>query len=99
VRHTKNRDRFGARVTAAFTLALKEVNLTKSDADVGREESKTAISVINVSKRLKTDTNAASSMSEVNLQWLREHFKCDFELFESARVQFHSGRGQWKAVF
>lgn len=100
VRHTHNRKRFAERVTAAFTHALREVGITKSKSDVEREENGTAIPNINISMKLKNDTNVAGLISHANMAWLRDRFKDDFKLVRSAKTQFIGKRsGPWKAVY
>lgn len=99
VRHTNSRKRFARRVSAAFSFALSELNMTKSENDLQREKAKTAIPDINVSNRLINDTNSVGFISVSNMKWLKEYFKEDFDLLSSAKVQFYTGKGQWKAVF
>lgn len=99
IRHTTKRNLFAKRVMAAFTHALREVNIAKSDSDHEKEREMSAIPNINISKKLKNDTNTAAFISEENLKWLKEQFKLDFELVESARTQYHAGKGPWKAVY
>ena len=99
VRHTNSRKRYAKRVSSAFSHASSEWNMTKSDSDLNREKENTAMPDINVSNRLNNDTNTAGLISATNLRWLREYFKRDFELVESAKVQFYAGKGQWMAVF
>lgn len=99
IRHTSNRNHFARRVTEAFSYALREVNITKSQDDVDREKDRRAMPNINISKKLKNDTNTVDNISYDNFNWLKAKYRLDFELVDSAKSQFHRKSGPWKAVF
>jgi hypothetical protein len=84
IRHTSDRIVYGDRVIAAFALL-----------GVGREN----VTEVNVSNRLMNDTNTKEQLSPEAIDWIKQYYKADVKLWDTANKQFDTGKGPWKAVF
>lgn len=84
IRHTSDSSIYKSRVVAAFSFL-----------GVGKEN----VTEVNVSTRLLNDTNTVEFLSNEAIDWIRQHYRADVKLWETANRQFSTGKGPWKAVF